>query len=139
MNQVVLLDTGPLVAFLNARDRYHAWAKEQLGLLQPPLLTCEAVLSEALFLLRHRREAQKAVMGLVENGLLRLPFRLEEEAGAVSRLLQRYVEVPMSLADGCLVRMSEQHDSVVVLTLDSDFAIYRRHRRQVVPTIRPSR
>ncbi len=74
-----------------------------------------------------------------ENGLLRLPFRLEEEAGAVSRLLQRYVEVPMSLADGCLVRMSEQHDSAVVLTLDSDFAIYRRHRRQVVPTIRPNR
>jgi uncharacterized protein len=139
VNEVVLLDTGPLVAFLNARDRYHAWAKVQLGLLQPPLLTCEAVLSEALFLLRHKREAQEAVMGFVKNGLLRLPFRLEEEAGAVSRLLQRYVEVPMSLADGCLVRMSEQHDSAVVLTLDSDFAIYRRHRRQVVPTIRPNR
>jgi predicted nucleic acid-binding protein len=68
---------------------------------------------------------------------VRLPFRLQEEAGAISRLMQRYADVPMSLADACLVRMTEQHDSAVVLTLDPDFAIYRRHRRQVIPTIRP--
>lgn len=137
MSPVILVDTGPLVAYLNARDRYHDWAKEQLGLVQPPLLTCEAVLSEVLFLLRGHRAAQAAVMGFVESGLLRLPFRLQDEAGTVSKLLQRYAEVPMSLADACLVRMSEQHGSTVVLTLDSDFAIYRRHRRQVVPNIRP--
>ncbi len=78
-------------------------------------------------------------MGLVESGLLRLPFRLQDEVAAVSKRLDRYVGVPMSLADACLVRMSEQHGSAVVLTLDSDFAIYRRHRRQVVPTIQPAR
>lgn len=139
MSTVVLVDTGPLVAYLNARDRYHDWAKEQLGQVRPPLVTCEAVLSEVLFLLRGQRAAQAAVMGFVESGLLRLPFALQDEAAAVSKLLQRYAEVPMSLADSCLVRMSEQHGSAVVLTLDSDFAIYRRHRRQVVPTIRPAR
>lgn len=137
MKDVWLLDTGPLVAFLNARDRYHEWAREQLALVQPPLLTCEAVLSEALFLLRGSRASQKAIMELVASGLVRVPFRLEEEARAVSRLLQKYADVPMSLADACLVRMSEQHGSAVVLTLDSDFALYRRHRRQVVPMIRP--
>jgi len=137
VSEVCLLDTGPLVAFLNARDRYHGWATEQLGLVRPPLLSCEAVLAEALHLLRGQRTIQKAVMDLVENGLLRVPFRLDEEVSAVSRLLQRYAEVPMSLADACLVRMSEQYGSAVVLTLDSDFALYRRHRRQVVRTIRP--
>lgn len=137
MNQVYVLDTGPLVAFLNARDRYHGWASEQFGLVQPPLVSCEAVLTEVLFLLRGSPAAQKAVMDLVETGLLRLPFRLENEVGAVARLLQRYAEVPMSLADACLVRMSEQYGSAIVLTLDSDFALYRRHRRQVVRTIRP--
>jgi predicted nucleic acid-binding protein len=135
---VVLLDAGPLVAYLNAGDHHHRWAKEQLSLVQPPLLSCEAVFSETLFLLRDGRETWKGVLGLVENGFVRLPFRLQEEAGAISRLMQRYADVPMSLADACLVRMTEQHDSAVVLTLDSDFAIYRRHRRQVIPTIRPA-
>jgi uncharacterized protein len=104
LNPAVLVDTGPLVAFLNARDRYHLWAKEQLGQVRPPLLSCEAVLSEVLFLLRGHRAAQAAVMGFLESGLLRLPFRLQEESAAVAKLLQRYAEVPMSLADACLVR-----------------------------------
>jgi len=68
---------------------------------------------------------------------LRLPFKLEEEASTVSWLLQRYANVPMSLADACLVRMTEQHDGAVLLTFDSDFKVYRRHRRQVIPTMMP--
>lgn len=137
MKPVVLLDTGPLVAFLNARDRFHAWASEQLGQVSPPLLTCEAVVSESLFLLRNRQGGHRAVVGLLESGFVQLPFRLQEHLSAVSQLLQRYAEVPMSLPDGCLVRMSELHDAAVVLTLDSDFGVYRRHRRQAIPTLRP--
>jgi uncharacterized protein len=137
VNEVAVLDTGPLVALVRRQDRYHAWAREQVDRFDPPLLSCETVVAEALFLLRARQGGSAAVMGLVDRGVLRLPFRLEEECGAVSELLQRYANVPMSLADACLVRMTEQHDGAMVLTLDSDFDIYRRHRRQVIPTIRP--
>jgi predicted nucleic acid-binding protein len=133
-----LVDTGPLVAFLNRRDRYHAWAKERLQGAEPPLLTCEAVLSEACFLLRGYERGPEAVIDLVARGLLAVLFDLAREAAPLKLLLSRYAEVPMALADACLVRMSELHPDAVLLTLDSDFRIYRRNRRSVIPTLMPA-
>jgi predicted nucleic acid-binding protein len=139
VREAVLVDTGPLVAFLNAGDRYHAWALEVFAGVEAPVGTCEAVLSEACFLLRHARGGGEAVLKLVERGLLRLRFHLEPESAAIRRLLSRYADVPMSLADACLVRMSEQISGSVLLTLDRDFKIYRRHGRQVIRTRMPAK
>jgi uncharacterized protein len=133
-----LLDTGPLVAFLNRRDRFHAWAVAQLGEVEPPLLTCEPVLSEACFLLRHDPAGPAAVLDLVRDGLLRVDLQVQVEIEAVRRLVRRYSRIPMSLADACLVRLAELHAGSVLLTLDGDFRIYRMHGRQVVPTLIPA-
>jgi len=133
-----LLDTGPLVAFLNRRDRFHAWAVAQLAEIEPPLLTCEAVLSEACFLLRHDPAGPDAVLELVHDDLVQVGFHLQTEIVALRRLVRRYSQVPMSLADACLVRLAELHAGSVLLTLDSDFKIYRMHGRQVVPTLMPT-
>lgn len=139
MRQTVLLDTGPLVAFLNRRDQHHAWAKEQLGRLEPPMLTCEAVISEGCFLLRHDPSGADAILELIARGLIVLPFRLAEELHPVRRLLRRYANVPMSFADACLVRMGELHSRTVVLTTDGQFKdVYRKNRKQVIPTIMPA-
>ena len=137
MRQIALLDTGPLVAFLNRRERYHVWAAEQLAEIEPPLHSCEAVLSEACFLLSSQKGGPEAVVELVERGLIRPSFDLQEEASAVKRLMSRYADVPMALADACLVRLSELHSDVLLLTLDSDFRIYRRNRRSVIPILIP--
>ena len=133
----ILVDTGPLVAALRVDDEFHAWAREQLQRVPAPLLTCEAVVSEALHLLRRSKGGHAAVMELLRDRLVTLPFRLEDELAPIARLLNRYADVPMSLADACLVRMSEQHAGACVLTLDSDFKVYRRHGRGVIPTIAP--
>jgi len=132
-----LLDTGPLVAFLDRRDRYHGWATTHLGELIAPLFTCEPVLSEACFLLRQVHGGGAAVLELVRRGLLQIDFRLEENAGPVAKLLVRYADVPMSLADACLVRMAELQPASGLLTLDRDFRVYRRHGRQVIATTMP--
>lgn len=137
MNGRVLLDTGPLVAYLRRRDQFHGWAREQLGRLRPPLLTCEAVLTEACYLLRNLVGGGPAVMELLDRGILRVAFQLSEHIGTVSQLLDRYADVPMSLADACLVRMAELHQKSSVLTFDSDFRRYRKHRRQVIPLVMP--
>ncbi len=108
-----------------------------MALIEPPLATCEAVLSEACFLLRQLPGGSEAVLKLVQRELLALPFRLENEIAQVSKLLARYADVPMSLADACLVRMAELHAQSVVLTLDRDFKVYRKSSRQVIPTIMP--
>ena len=134
----MLLDTGPLVAFLNRRDKYHAWAQAQWNQIAPPMLTCEAVLSEACFLLSATAPGSEAVVQLLQRGIFSLPLRLEDQAQAIGRLLEKYRSVPMSLADSCLVRMSELFPSSLVFTVDSDFALYRKHSRQVIPTIMPA-
>lgn len=137
MKGQVILDTGPLVALLNGRDFYHQWAKIHVGEMTPPLLTCEAVLSEACFLLRHVPNGPKTVMEMVKQGIVTIPFHLEEETVSIHKLLVRYANVPASLADVCLIRMAEQNVQSVIITLDSDFHIYRKHGRQVIPTIIP--
>lgn len=73
----------------------------------------------------------------MRRGQLSCPFRLDEEADAVQRLLDRYRDLPVSLADACLVRMAELYDSSPVLTLDQDFSVYRKNGRQVIRLISP--
>jgi predicted nucleic acid-binding protein len=137
LNASTILDTGPLVAFLNRRDRFHDWAVARLGEIEPPLLTCEAVLSEACFLLRHLPAGPAAVLELVERDLVRVGFSLGAHLPAVSRLLVRYARVPISLADACLIRLAELNTGSPLLTLDSDFRIYRLHGRRVIPALLP--
>lgn len=137
MKRRILLDTGPLVALLDRRDAYHDWSKTQWAEIEPPLLTCEAVLSEACFLVRKLLPGPKAVMELVGRRLVQATFHLEDHTKPVADLIEKYATVPMSLADACLVRMAELHADSSVLTLDGDFRVYRKHGRQMVPAIMP--
>ena len=137
MKKHVLMDTGPLVASLNRRDRYHRWAKARLSELDPPISTCEPVLAEACFLLRDTPGGAAAVLALVERGVLRVDFQVTPHARSLATLMTKYADVPMSLADACLVRMTELDGSRAVMTLDGDFLLYRRHGRQVIPVVMP--
>ena len=131
------VDTGPLVALLNRRDHHHTWVKEQLRKMDSPLDTCEAVLSEACFLLQRIPGGPQAVLELITRGLITVTFSLQNEAQAIQRLLLRYADVPMALADACMVRLAEIHEPSLVFTLDSDFKIYRKHGRTVLPLLLP--
>lgn len=134
----VVVDTEPLVALLNRRDRHHAWVRDVLDTVEPPIFTCEAVISEACFVLGRIDGGQDAVLQLLSDDILRLDFRMESELDALRALMKKFANVPMSLADACLVRMTELDQRSQVLTLDGDFRVYRRNRRQLVPTIMPS-
>lgn len=133
----VVVDTGPLVALLNRRDRYHVWVRDVLDTVEPPVFTCEPVISEACFLLGRIDGGQDAVLQLLSDDILRLDFRMELELDALRALMKKFANVPMSLADACLVRMTELDPGSQVLTVDGDFRVYRRNRRQSVPTIMP--
>ena len=137
MRPIVLLDTGPLVAFLDRREEHHEWARQEFGRLQPPLLTCEAVLAEACWLVRGISGGVGAVMEFVERGIVKTAFHLENDAEGVRKVMAHYSNLPMSLADACLVRLSELEGAGEVFTLDSDFRIYRRHGNRVIPVLMP--
>jgi predicted nucleic acid-binding protein len=130
------VDSGPLVAFYDCKDTWHRWAHEQMDALTTPLLTTEPVLSEAGFLLQ-RDTGNPAVILRAAQGILQIAFDLEAEASVLETLMERYANVPMSLADGSLVRLSELHRDSRVFTLDRDFRQYRRHSRQVIPLLVP--
>lgn len=137
MSRAILVDTGPLVAYFVATDVHHAWAVVTLATINPPLLTCEAVLAETCHLLQRAGNDGDCLNALVERALLRLPFCVEKEIGRVRRLMRKYADLPMSLADGCLVRMSELTTACAVLTVDHHFRAYRRFERQPIPLIMP--
>jgi predicted nucleic acid-binding protein len=132
-----IVDTGPLVAFLDRSERHHGWVVKRIEELEGPLLLCEPVLTEAMYLLARFPKAQDALFGLLENGALSIAFRTDEHVPALRKLHQKYRDTPMSLADACIVRMAELYERHHVLTLDSDFSIYRKHGRVPLPLISP--
>ena len=136
---VLIAGRGALVAYPDRRDQYHECTKAPFGRIRPSQLTCEAVLAEACFRLRNVSGGSQRVRDLLERGVVFVAFRLDKELSGVAKLLARYANVPMSLADACLVRMAEQHPRGVVLTLDHDFHVYRKNGRQVIPTLMPDR
>ena len=133
-----IVDTGPLVAFLDRGEQRHHWVAERFDELDAPLLVCEPVLAEAMYLLARYPKAQDAVLELIQNGAIRIAFRIDEHIGILRRLLQKYRDTPMSLADACIVCMAEIHDRHAILTLDSDFLVYRKKGRASLPLICPA-
>lgn len=137
MRSETIVDAGPLVAYFDRDSEYHDWMREQASRLAPGWLTSEAALAEAARLLRRARVAPEHLLDLVEQRLLLVPFRLDEEMSALRRLLRRYRNVPMSLADASLVRLSELYEDSQVLTLDGHFRVYRRFERRPIPVLMP--
>jgi len=132
-----LIDTGPLVALLVGDDSQHVWAVEQSRHAPATVLTCEAVISEALFLLKREGYEGDDLFELVEVGFLRTDFEFHAERSHIRELLKRYREPVMSFADACLVRMAELHPDACVWTLDRGFQFYRKHRRHTLSLVAP--
>ena len=137
MPRGAIADTGPLVAYFDRAERNHVWAVERIRELEAPLLVCEPVLAEVMYLLGPLAKAQDALFELLENGALRIALRVDEHVVALRALHRKYRDRPMSLADACIVRMAELFDEHDVLTLDSDFSVYRKHGRQPLTLIHP--
>ena len=137
MKRQALIDTGPLVTFVTAGTSHNSWVCDQWKAFRPPMLTCEPVLTEAAFLLKRDGHEADPLFALLERGVIRIALQIQEEMADLRALMHRYRNRPMSLADACLVRLSELHSDSEVFTLDSDFRIYRRHGNKVIPVLMP--
>jgi uncharacterized protein len=132
-----IVDTGPLVAFLDRAEHHHRWVAERIEELDAPLLVCEPVLAETMHLLARFSRAQDALFGLLENGALKITFHIDEHISACASCIRNIgtcrCRSPMRVycADG---RIYERH---AVLTLDSDFSVYRKHGRVPLALIHP--
>jgi predicted nucleic acid-binding protein len=133
----VIIDTGPLVAFLVKHEVHHQWVVDQFQRLPAPFLTCESVLTEAFFLVRKLPRGTTRFFSLINSGLLDIDYSIIADGPSLDKLVQRYANVPMSLADACLVRLAQLHPQRAVFTLDQDFQIYRLDGRRPIPLLMP--
>jgi uncharacterized protein len=134
---ITLCDTGPLVAYLNRNDPHHDWAVGVMKQLRPPLVTCEAVLTEAAYFLRDDGVDVDPLFRMLERTALLIDFDMSAHWPRMRTLMQRYER--MDLADASVVVMSEVHARSQVLTLDAkDFRVYRRNDRRVIRFIAPT-
>jgi predicted nucleic acid-binding protein len=129
----VIADTGYLVALVRKDDQHHAWAVGLGGQLELPLLTCEAVLSETSFHL----ESSAYVLAMLKRGTLRVAFDCASQLEPLHDLATRYADRRPDLADLCLIRMSELYPRHSVVTVDEDFRVYRRNKREAIPLLCP--
>lgn len=132
-----LIDTGPLVALIVRNDSQHQWTVEASKHAPATVLTCDAVISEALFLLKRGGHKIDNLFAFVERGFLRSEFDFHAHYRHVRDLMRRYRDRPMAFADACLVRMAELHSEASIWTLDTDFRFYRKNRRQTLSLIIP--
>ena len=132
----IIVDTGPIVALLNRRDAHHTWSVDQARQLEPPFITCEAVLAEAHFLLAGIHQGNVQLNHLIGSGKLVLTSAVEHNLARISQLMLTYQNVPMSFADASLVCLAEQF-SGTVFTLDSDFHVYRKNQKDAINLIIP--
>ena len=131
-----ILDAGPLIEALNRDDEHHRWAYEAIVRLGPPFYSCPEALAEAAAMTGQ----PAAIVEMVQAGEILLAFSLDQQAAAVLALLKKYKDQRMDLADACIVRMTELMRDCRVVTLDrSDFSVYRRNSREVIPLIAPPR
>ena len=137
MSDPVLLDAGPLVAYLDETEQFHEWAVDRFRELPVPFLTPEAVLSEVCFLLADSPRAVAKIGEYLERGVLAMVPVGGAAQPRIFALMAKYRQVPMSYADACLLWLAETHARSRVFTLDSDFAIYRLERARSVPVIAP--
>lgn len=137
--ETFLTDSGPLVAFLNHRDEHHDWAADQFSHLTNPLLTCEGAITEATHMLYFDGLPPWSVLELLERNIVVVQFELESHLDRVLTLMKKYADMPMDFVDACLVAMTEEKRNCKLLTLDSDFRIYRRFERQTIPLIAPAK
>jgi hypothetical protein len=127
---LILVDTSFLVALYNQCESMHRRCLKIHDETTGSLVTCEAVITEAVHLLRKVHGARAAILQSVEENILEVRFTLSKSAKAVADLMEKYHDTPADFADACLIQMAEELDTGDILTLDNDFKHYRWRRNR---------
>ncbi|HKJ32097.1 MAG TPA: PIN domain-containing protein [Balneolales bacterium] len=133
-----IIDTGPLIAYFDRNDYWHEWTSEQFNRLTPPLFTCEAVITEVLFLLLRQNLNPDPIFKIENRGFLVIQsvFTKTKDQRNIQKIITNYHDLPASFADACLVAMHMDDPNSRIFTLDHHFNIYRAGRKKI-PVIMP--
>ena len=123
---MILIDAGPLVALISASDRHHESCRAAFAKIEEFIGTVWPALTEAMYLLRGSRTAQRALWEMVERGTVGIVSLTTDDVPRMHELMEKYHDLPMDFADAALVRVAEREMIRRVFTLDRrDFTLYR--------------
>jgi predicted nucleic acid-binding protein len=136
-SQPVLVDASFLVSVYDKQEPYHRQCMAVLDQINQPLVTCEPVVTEAIYLLRRLSGAPQAILASIQEEQLEIPFQLAHGVDEALAYYKKYRDTPCDFADACLIAMADQLNTGDILTLDSDFKHYRWRRskrfRMLIP------
>jgi predicted nucleic acid-binding protein len=124
----ILVDASFLVSVYDKQEPYHLQCMAVLDQVNRPLVTCEPVVTEAVYLLRRLPGAPQAILAGIREGQLEVPFQLAHGVNEVLAYYTKYRDTPADFADACLIAMADKLGTGDILTLDSDFMHYRWRR-----------
>ena len=136
---MLLTDTGPIVALINADDQFHQRCRSLLEGLPPvPMLTTQMCFTEAMYLLGRigGLRYQSALWEWYTAGRLALHNLTPAEFLRMRELMQQYGDTPMDLADASLVAAAERLGTRRIFALDADFYVYRLQDGSALDIIR---
>ena len=127
---IFLIDTGIFVAFFNRNDRYHAQVYSFIRGTTSMMLTTVACITEVLHLLPRQTKVQSDLFLMLAEGIVDCEHLQIQDFSRIAELNVRYADIKPDFADLSLVAISERLDIPAIATLDSDFDVYRRYRKQ---------
>lgn len=137
LGKTVLVDTGPLVGLIDRHDSKHTWASAKMDTFTSPMVTCTSVINEALFLLNHSKNGVNTLFSFIDEGIVEVRNPYPEKKDIIHKLILKYHDITPSIADLCLVVMTDEFSSCEVFTIDSDFLIYRNSDGNPLDLISP--
>ncbi|MEL7354555.1 MAG: PIN domain-containing protein [Cyanobacteria bacterium J06560_5] len=121
-----LIDTGAILALLDADDSWHERCVEAFSSLKLPLATTAAVLAELFHLLGNHHQDLEAAWKLLRSGAIHVLPITDTDSVDLERLMKQYADRPMDFADATLVHLAEREDLAIICTIDhNDFETYR--------------
>jgi uncharacterized protein len=137
LEKTVCLDTGPLVSFFNKRDRFHNWVMDAFNSIDYKFITSESVITEVLYLTGHAKSVLESIEGMVNDDILMIKPVLADSVLLPFKLLHKFHHLPASMADVSLIVLYEQYNSEAIISIDSDFLVYRNSKGKVLKLISP--
>ncbi|TGM52381.1 type II toxin-antitoxin system VapC family toxin [Leptospira vanthielii] len=125
MQNVALIDSGPILALFHSKDKFHKSTLKFLKNYKGKLITSWPVLTEVIYLLSYSIDAQSDFLEWIERGSIQIIDLSIDDLKYIKNRMRKYSDLPMDLADASLMCISEKHGINKIISIDSDFSIYK--------------
>jgi predicted nucleic acid-binding protein len=128
--QNTIIDSGPLIALFDSNDKYHKQVLAFMQSFQGELITTWAVVTEVSHMLDFNLNVQIDFLRWIELGGISIYDLNKKDLTEIIKMMSKYTNVPMDLADSSLMLVAQNHNIKNIISIDSDFDIYRMLKKQ---------